>query len=135
MLKRYDTDIDNNIVQEKIVDCDYWSRMRDEERKKQREKEMDLDNWLFDSEEEKEEYYKRRKAIENEEEMEFSEEYYNYKWDDAPVASDDDKIINRYDFYNKDYKDQQYYIYKQLVNISSLLSDIKEVLSDGNKTR
>jgi len=34
MLKRYDTDIDNNIVQEKIVDCDYWSRMRDEERKK-----------------------------------------------------------------------------------------------------
>ena len=49
----------------------------------------------------------------------FQQEYGNYDWDGTEYKADDDKIINRYDFYNKDFKDQQYYIYRQLVNISS----------------
>ena len=97
------------------------SEKSEEERKKEREKKWKYEfDHLFDD---------------CDEDEVFQQEYGNYDWDSTPVKEDDDKIINRYDFYNKDFKDQQYYIYRQLVNISSLLSDIKEVLSDGNKAR
>ena len=117
------------------VDCDYWMNRAREESRKQKEKEWDVDNWLFDSEEEKEAYYKRQEAIEKGELEDFPEEYYNYDLNGTPAAAEEEKILTRYDFLNMDFKECQYHIYKQLVNISSSLSAIKEVLCNENKAR
>lgn len=70
---------------------------------------------------------------EDDEEMAFSEEYYNSDWSDTPAAEEDEKILTQQQFYNMPSGCQSYYLYRQLINISSLLSDIKEVLLDGNK--
>ena len=115
------------------ADPDYWMRRASERMKK--EKEINLDDALFDSEEEKEAYYKRQEAIEKGEIDDFPEEYYHLDWNDTPEEAEDEKIRTQYDFSHDDFKNNQYYIYRQLINISSLLSDIKEVLSDGNKAR
>ena len=108
-----------NNTQEKMVDVDFWSRKRDEEKRIQREKE----------------YQEWEKQIFESEELDFPKEYYNSDWNDTPAAEEEEKILTKHNFLNMDFKECQYHIYKQLVNISSSLSDIKEVLSDGNKAR
>ena len=75
-----------------------------------------------------------RELREDNESMEFTEEYYNYNWNDTPAAEEDEKTLTRYDFLNMDFKECQYHIYKQLVNISSFLSK-QDVVSDGNKSK
>lgn len=51
----------------------------------------------------------------------------------TPEITDDEKILTRNDFFRMDWKEAQYQIYRLLVNISSSLSDMKEVAKDGNK--
>lgn len=127
MLKRTNTED----VQTRFVDVDYWSRRRDEEKKRQREIDYNPYNWLFDSEEEKEAYYKRKEQ--NGELEELPEEYYNCEWKDEPPK--DENSLTQIDFMRMDFRESQYHIYKQLVNISSLLSYIKDVVIDDRKLR
>ena len=46
---------------------------------------------------------------------------------------EDNKTLKRNDFFKMEWKEAQYQLYRLLVNISSSLSDIKEVAKDGNK--
>lgn len=64
--------------------------------------------------------------------LEFPEEYYNSQWKEEKTK--DENEFNQIDFYRMDYKESQYYIYRQLVSISSLLLDIKEVLKNEKKS-
>jgi hypothetical protein len=77
-----------------------------------KEREINLEDALFDNEEEKEAYYKRQKAIKNGELEDLPEEYYNYDWDDTPAAEEEEKIPTQYDFLHTDYRHNQYHIYK-----------------------
>ena len=63
----------------------------------------------------------------------FSDEYYDCQWREEPPKNEND--LNQNDFYRMEYKEIQYHIYRQLKNLSSLLSDIKEVVVNGNKAR
>lgn len=51
----------------------------------------------------------------------------------TPEIIEDDKTLTRNDFFKIEWKEAQYQLYRLLVNISSSLSDIKEVAKDGNK--
>lgn len=51
----------------------------------------------------------------------------------TPEIIEDDKTLTRNDFFKMEWKEAQYQLYRLLVNISSSLSDIKEVAKDGNK--
>ena len=109
MLKRTNTED----VQTRFVDVDYWSRRRDE--KKQREKEK--------------EYQEFEKQLL--EDSEFSNDYYNFEWREEPPK--DENSLTQIDFMRMDFRECEYHIYKQLVNISSLLSYIKDVVIDDKK--
>ena len=65
----------------------------------------------------------------------FPDEYYNFSWDDTPVSAKDEKNISQQEFYNMDFKSQLYFVYRQLLEISSFLSDINEVVIYGTKTK
>ena len=59
------------------------------------------------------------------------DEYYNCEWKDEPPK--DENSLTQIDFMRMDFMESQYHIYKQLVNISSLLSYIKDVVKDGSR--
>ena len=63
----------------------------------------------------------------------FPNEYYKSEWKEDELKEDDD--LSKLDFFRTNSKECQYLIYKQLVSISSSLSDIKEVLSGGNESK
>ena len=113
MLKRTNTEDG----QTRLVDADFWSKRRAEERKKQREIE----------------YKEFERELLEDTISEFPNEYYKSEWNDDTPASEKEKIIDQQTFYNMPSGLQQYYLYRQLVNIYSLLSDIKDVVSDGGK--
>ena len=64
---------------------------------------------------------------------ELPDEYYNCEWKDEPPK--DENSLTQIDFMRMDFRESQYHIYKQLVNISSLLSYIKDVVIDDRKLR
>ena len=58
-------------------------------------------------------------------------EYYNYEWREEPTK--DENSLTQIDFMRMDFRECEYHLYKQLVNISSLLSYIKDVVKDGSR--
>ena len=62
----------------------------------------------------------------------FPSAYYEQNWDGTTEETKKEKMFSQQEFYNMGVPFQMYYVYKQLVDITSLLSDIKEVLKDGN---
>ena len=62
---------------------------------------------------------------------ELPDEYYNYEWREEP--SKDKNSLTQIDFMRMDFRECEYHLYKQLVNISSLLSYIKDVVKDGSR--
>ena len=57
----------------------------------------------------------------------------NKEVESTPDYMNDNKILTRNDFYRMEWKETQYQIYRLLVNISSSLSDIKEVPKENEK--
>lgn len=109
MLKRTNTED----VQTRFVDVDYWSRRRDEEKQREKEKEyQEFEKQLL-------------------EDSEFSNDYYNCEWREEPPK--DENSLTQIDFMRMDFRECEYHLYKQLVNISSLLSYIKDVVIDDRK--
>ena len=64
---------------------------------------------------------------------EIPEEYYQYDWQETPKIQKDENNLTQNDFYSMEWKETQYHLYRQLVNISSFLSDIKDVLNNEFK--
>lgn len=64
---------------------------------------------------------------------EFPDDYFVNDWQETRTKETDENNLTENDFYRMDFKTIQYHIYRQLVNISSLLSDIQEVLKDDTK--
>lgn len=56
-----------------------------------------------------------------------------YDWEDTPPVEVDENNLKKDDFYRMEWKETQYHIYRLLLDISSSLSDIKEVLKNEVK--
>lgn len=110
----------------RCYDQDYWSRRADEIKRQQKQKEYEE----FEAELQRE---IEQEKLEQEQLEELPEEYYKYDWCDTPKTEPAWKILTRDDFFSMEWRETQYHIYRLLYNISSFLSDIKEVLSDGTK--
>ena len=59
---------------------------------------------------------------------EMPDEYFNCSWKDTEPIQKEENELTRNDFFTMEYKDIQYLLYRQLLDISSSLSYIKEVL-------
>ena len=62
---------------------------------------------------------------------ELPDDYYNCEWKEEPPK--DENSLTQIDFMRMDFRECEYHLYKQLVNISSLLSYIKDVVKDGSR--
>lgn len=87
-------------------------------RKSKSKKEINLDDalledWDFDDNQQKKEH--------------------RYSQEDTPAKGIDANNLSENDFFKSDWRGSQYQLYKLLLNISSSLSDIKEVLKDETK--
>lgn len=89
-----------------------------ENKKEKNETELDetlLEGWDFDDNQQKTKKEQR------------------YNWDYTPEPAPDENNLSENDFYKMDWKKAQYQIYRLLVNISSSLSDVKEVPKENEK--
>lgn len=78
---------------------------------------------------------KRKKEINLDDALleDFPDDYYNGSWQDEPRKAENE--LEQIDFFRMDYKESLFCIYKQLVNLSSIISHIQEVVSYGNEER
>ena len=74
-------------------------------------------------------------ALKDDDWKDFEDCFEDYCWDDTPAAEEEEKIYTKKEFLDMDYKECQYHIYKQLVDISSSLSYIKDVAKYGDKSK
>ena len=92
------------------------SELKEPEKKKLSKREEELkkieQDWL-ELEKELDEKYKKKE--------DFPEEYYNFNWNDTPEPEPDENNLSKKDFYNMDWRETQYQLYKLLLNISSFL--------------
>lgn len=111
-------------VKEKEVmnyDPDFW--MNEAHRKREEKKQKEFDDMIAEL----------GRELEEEKLGDLPEEYYNCDWQDTPNTVQDNKSLTQNDFFRMEWKEIQYHLYKQLLSISSLLTDIKEVLSNDRK--
>ena len=87
---------------------------------KEEKKEIELDESLFDDWDFDDDWKETKKEQ-------------RYNWDDTPEPAPDENNLSENDFYKMDWKKAQYQIYRLLVNISSSLSDVKEVPKENEK--